>query len=373
MPLLHPSRPSSRVCAPCDDDWGEARTLVLRHGWNAVAYQILNPGMRRWFSQDGDAVAGYVEFAGVWVVAGAPVCPPERLPNVAMELEATARTFGHQILFFGAGARLERHYAASGDHSLVQLGAQPVWDPAGWAAIVRGKRSLRAQLHRAHNKGVRVDEWSPSRAQASGALREVLAAWLETRGLPPLGFLVSPDLLDTLDDRRIFVASRDSSVVAFLVATPVPARHGWLVEQWPRRPQAPNGTTHLLVDAAMRALARDGARYVTLGLAPLAEHAGATFRGQPAWLRGALHWVRAHGRRFYNFAGLEAFKASLQPMLWEPIFAIAPGTRFAPGMLRAVAGAFSGGSPERLMARALVMAMREETRRLRLTVSGRPP
>ncbi|MFP5356370.1 MAG: hypothetical protein ACLGIK_14675 [Gemmatimonadota bacterium] len=54
------------VRAPCDDDWGEARTLVLRHGWNAVAYQILNPGMRRWFSQDGDAVAGYVEIAGVW-------------------------------------------------------------------------------------------------------------------------------------------------------------------------------------------------------------------------------------------------------------------------------------------------------------------
>lgn len=356
-----------------DAGWGEAREIVLRHGWNAVAYQILNPGMRHWFSRERDAVAGYVAFAGVWVVAGAPVCTPERLPHVAMELEATARSRGDRVLFFGAGSRLEHHYAASGNRSLVQLGAQPVWDPAGWAAIVRGKRSLRAQLHRARNKDVRVDEWSPSRARASGALRDVLAAWLETRGLPPLGFLVSPDLLDTLDDRRIFVASRGASVVAFLVATPVPARQGWLVEQWPRRPEAPNGTTHLMVDAAMRAFALDGARYVTLGLAPLAEHAGVTFQGQPAWLRGALHWVRAHGRRFYNFAGLEAFKASLQPTRWEPIFAIAPGTRFTPGMLRAVAGAFSGGSPERLMARALVMAMREERRRLRRTVSGRPP
>ena len=37
-----------------------ARALVLRHGWNAMAYQILNPGIRRWFSADGEAVVGYL-------------------------------------------------------------------------------------------------------------------------------------------------------------------------------------------------------------------------------------------------------------------------------------------------------------------------
>jgi phosphatidylglycerol lysyltransferase len=102
---------------------------------------------------------------------------------------------------------------------------------------------------------------------------------------------------------------------------------------------------------------------VTLGLAPLAEHGGGATAGQPAWLRMALRWVRAHGRRFYNFTGLEAFKAGMQPTSWEPIYAIAPGGRFTPRMLRAVAGAFSGGNPERLVARALFAAAREEVRR----------
>jgi phosphatidylglycerol lysyltransferase len=78
----------------------------------------------------------------------------------------------------------------------------------------------------------------------------------------------------------------------------------------------------------------------------------------------ALRWARAHGRRFYNFRGLEAFKASMQPMDWEPIFAIAPGERIEPRMLHAVAGAFSGGSPERLLARAMLSAATEEARRL---------
>jgi phosphatidylglycerol lysyltransferase len=87
--------------------------------------------------------------------------------------------------------------------------------------------------------------------------------------------------------------------------------------------------------------------------------------GQPAWLRLILHWLRAHGRRFYNFTGLEAFKASVQPMAWEPIFAIAPGRRFTPMMLRAIAGAFSAGSPERLVARAVVSGAAREVQRLR--------
>jgi phosphatidylglycerol lysyltransferase len=348
-----------------DADWHAARALVMRHGWNAVAYQILNPGMRRWFSRAGDVVAGYAPFAGTWVVAGAPVCAPERLATAAAELEADAAARDARVLYFGAGDRLERVYAERADHSLVRLGAQPVWDPAAWSDIVRRKASLRAQLNRARNKGVRITELPASRARASETLRTVLREWLATRGLPPLSFLVVPDILDTLDDRRTFVAERDGRVVGFLVGTPVPARHGWLVEEWPRLRDAPNGTTHSLVDAAMRAFAADGSRYVTLGLAPLAEHGGGTSTDQPAWLRVMLRWVRAHGRRFYNFAGLEAFKAGMQPMAWEPIYAIAPGGRFTPRMLRAVAGAFSAGNPELLVARALWSAAREELRRWR--------
>jgi phosphatidylglycerol lysyltransferase len=359
--------------------WAAARALVLRHGWNAVAYQILNPGMRLWFAAAGDAVAGYAPFGRVHVVAGAPVCRPERLEAVAAEMEADAAARGARLLFFGAGSRLERAYAPRRDHALVRLGAQPVWDPADWPAIVRTKASLRAQLNRARNKGVRVAEWPAERARDAPALRAVLRDWLGTRGLPPLHFLTTPDLLGRVEDRRVFVAERGAGEpIAFLVATPIPARDGWLVEQWPRARAAPNGTTNLLVDAAMRAFAAQGSRYATLGLAPLSRR-GADARAQPPWLRLVLGWVRAHGRRFYNFEGLEAFKAGLQPQGWEPISAIAPGARFTPAMLRAVAGVFSGGSPEWFAARAIAHAAAQEARALVLRARGtrrarpRPP
>ena len=49
-----------------------ARQLVLEHGWNSTCFQILNPGIEYWFSQDGDVVIGFVTAAGYRVVVGAP-------------------------------------------------------------------------------------------------------------------------------------------------------------------------------------------------------------------------------------------------------------------------------------------------------------
>ena len=354
-----------------------ARELVLRHGWNATAYQILNPGISLWFPEANDAVVGYSTRAGVRVVAGAPVCLATRLLAVAHEFEREAAAAGERVCYFGAGTRLESALRTGPRRSTVLLGAQPVWDPAHWADIVASRSSLRAQLNRARNKGVRVSEWPAARATDSPELQRCLAEWLSTRGLPPLHFLVEPDTLSALADRRVFVAVRDGTPVGYLVASPVPQRQGWLVEQIIRAHGAANGTNELMVDAAMRALAASGADYVTLGLAPLSTRARYSEEGRvphPLWLRVVLAWTRLHGRRFYNFDGLDAFKAKLKPDDWEPIFAISIERRFSVRTLYAIAAAFSAGSPVLLVARALWGAAGHEVRTLRARLgSGHRP
>ena len=115
----------------------------------------------------------------------------------------------------------------------------------------------------------------------------------------------------------------------------------------------------------MRSFHDEGAGFATLGVAPLSDRAGTIGDREPLWVRGLLRWIRAHGRRFYNFRGLDAFKASLQPQGWEPIYAIVPAPRVTPRMLAAVAGAFGGGSALGLVARTLSLALGREFSRLR--------
>ncbi|RMH23122.1 MAG: DUF2156 domain-containing protein [Acidobacteria bacterium] len=339
-----------------------SRELVLAHGYNATAYQILNPGIRRWFSPAGDAVVGYVPSGGYRVVAGSPVCAPDRLAAAVAAFEDDTHRRGRWSCYFAAEERLARLLARRGPLDRILLGAQPVWDPSAWPAILARKASLRAQLYRARNKGVVVTRWPAERATAHPSLKRCLDHWLAGRGLPPLHFLIEPETLGRLYDRRVFVAARGDDVVGFLVASPVPARRGWLVEQTIRGPGAPNGTSELLLDAAMRHLAAGGAAFVTLGLSPLSRRAGVTPPPQPWWIRLLLDWLRAHGRRFYNFEGLDSYKAKFLPQAWEPIYAITSERRVGLGTLYAIAGAFGKTPPPLLLLRAVARAARQEAR-----------
>lgn len=332
---------------------------MLRHGDNATAYQILNPGIERWFSPARDAVVGYVVHARHRIVAGTPICAPERLEAVVGAFEDEAHARGQKTCYFAAEDRLARLLARRGPFDRILLGAQPVWHPASWPGILKRKASLRAQLHRAKNKGVRVKPWPSERAAAHPELERCLDEWLATRGLPPLHFLIEPDTLGRLHDRKIYVAEQGGEAIGFLVASPVPRRRGWLIEQMIRGAAAPNGTTELLLSAAMYELEREGAEYVTLGLSPLSKRAGLEAR-QVWWLRFLLGWMRAHGRRFYNFDGLDAFKAKFLPERWEPIWAITSEPRVGLATLWAITGAFANMSPPALLARALVRAVRQE-------------
>ena len=62
----------------------------------------------------------------------------------------------------------------------------------------------------------------------------------------------------------------------------------------------------------------------------------------------------------------QAFKAKLDPDRWAPVYAFALGPRFAPRHLWAIAGAFGGGCPARLVARAVTSRRRRLSARRRL-------
>jgi phosphatidylglycerol lysyltransferase len=344
-----------------EPDLASTRALVMRYGWNATSYQIVNPGITKWFSRAGDAVIGYVKKSGVRVVAGAPICSLANLEETIEEWETDSNGAGNRICYFGAAGRIEEVLKDKPGYSTVVLGAQPVWDPAHWAGIIGKNASLRAQLSRAKNKGVAVEEWGAERAQNHPDLQRILEEWLHTRGLPPLHFLVEPQTLAMLKDRRVFVAVQAGKPVGFTVLSPVPKRNGWLTEQFPRGKDAPNGTVELLLDAAARTVAAEGASYLTMGLVPLSIRVDQTAE-TPWWLKLLLRWVRAHGRRFYNFGGLEWFKAKFEPDYWEPIYAISKESRFSFRSLYAIAAAFSDGPPLFAVLRGLGKAVRQEAR-----------
>lgn len=349
------------VTAP---DLARIRELILAHGYNSTVYQILNPGIEHWLPNGRDAVIGFVREGRRWIVAGAPVCAPSALSETAHVFEHDAEDrAGARVCYFGAMERSRHAIGGDGQHAVIAIGAQPVWDPHGWDDRIRRRSSLRAQLNRARNKGVSVIVPSVRPVPYRAQLQQCLAHWLDNRPLPPMHFLVEPDTLGgVLEDRQLYVAMREGHVVGFLVASPVPLRNGFLIEQIARGANCPNGTAELLIDAAMRDLAARGVTYVTQGLVALSTHARAAMARNPLWLRALMAWARAHGNRFYNFRGLEAFRTKMEPDTWETVYAIANEPWFSPYTLDAIARAFCRTSPLSAFAKAIGKAVRQEAR-----------
>jgi len=342
-----------------DTELTHARTIVMKYGWNSFAYQILNKGIKLWFSRHSEAVIGYQEFGNYRIVAGAPICSLSDLPAVIHEFEHEPLLSSKHTCYFCAGTRLAKQISSNNSSNYMVLGAEPVWNPQSWETITKSKPSLRAQISRAMNKGVTVSMWDNELAATNPFIQKCLSDWLTTRGLPPLHFLIESQTLDRLYDRRVYVAERENMPVGFVVLSPIPNRNGWLVEQNIRGNSAPNGTIERLLSFAAHDVASIGADFFTLGLSPLSHH-GTHGGSTNHRYSGLLQWLRAHGRRFYNFEGLDAFKAKFQPDFWEPIYAITNEKRITLSTLHAIAGAFAGMSPIKLGMIALVRALRKE-------------
>ena len=346
-----------------------ARELVMTYGWNTTAYQILNPGLQHWFASGVPAVVAYTRRRNVLLVAGAPVCAADALGSVVTGFEQFAQEQGCRVCYVCAAERMRELVAGSREHSTIVIGAQPVWNPQRWAHLIESRRLLRAQLARARNKGVTIESIPAAHGNGNPELDKVLDEWLQSRGLPPLHFLVEPRALrGVVADRVLQVARRAGSAVAFLLASPVVARNGFLIEQIARSPRAPNGTSELLIDAAMRRFAGEGRVYATLGLVALSAKATGVSERNPWWLRLMMTFARAHANRFYNFRGLESFRMKMSPAHWETIYAISNERSFSIGTLYAMGEAFSGTSPWRALGLGVIRALSHESRRLHRTL-----
>ncbi|MDB5213667.1 MAG: hypothetical protein JWO86_1594 [Myxococcaceae bacterium] len=302
------------VPRPGVDDRSRALAILRVHGDDVTSFQLLAPGYRYFFEDDG--FVAYVDTGSAWVAGGGPVAARAVRPALAAAFVASAAAHRRRVSFFAVGDL----FCERTSLPRIRVGEQPWWDPARWSSVLAGNAGLRYQIRRALAKGVVVrrvtaDEISATDGATRQSIDALARAWLDARPLAPMGFLVELAPFELPEERLYLVAEVDGAMVGFLAADPIYARRGWLVENLLRVHDAPNGTAELLVDRAMRIAAESGSTMLTLGLAPLAGP-----------LPRRLQIARALSTPLYDFRGLHAFKSRLRPHGWEAIHvAAAPG------------------------------------------------
>ena len=341
--MLQPLHDATFTASPpdCGRSVGEpAMKLLYRYGYDAVCWQNLSPEVELWFARRHEGMIGFVVSDDFLIAAGTPLAAPENLAAVADEFRVFGMRQGRGICFLCAQRSLATVFAGHG-YSSICLGAQPVWNPKYWGAVVRGHKGLREQLRRARAKHIVIEPLTADAAAVDIRLEACLRAWLHGRWYG-MKFLADPYLVaQRVGGRLVFTARRmgENALLAFLVASPVPARNGYHLELIARSPAAPNGTTELLIHSAMEDMAWRQVDYATLGLVALSQNCREAWNLNPRWFKLASGMATRFGQRLYHFASLEAFRSRLHPDFWEPVYAISGESTFTP--LAALAAAKS--------------------------------
>jgi phosphatidylglycerol lysyltransferase len=330
------------------------RVLAALKAWgeHPTSFQILEEGNLYWFDPEvptPGAVVAYRQCGRYRVAAGAPIAPPDAMGDVAARFIAEGMAAGLRTLFFSADQSLvDAVSAIEGAPPLdsIAIGEQPEWDPALYTTDGADRASLRAQLHRAQNKGVQVravteDEVAHTPGPVRAEIETVLQRWLASRRMSAMAFLVDLQPFHQAAERRYYIAEHDGRAVGFLSAIPVYQRNGWFFEDVLRVPEAPNGTVELLIDTAMRDAATRGDRFVTLGLSPLAEIDVGP--GPHQRLRRGMRWCHDHLGGLYSFQGVRDFKARFKPDLWRKQLLVSSPKALDLMAIHAVLHAFAGG------------------------------
>ena len=257
------ARPRSR--------WSPDRELALRRllasygGADSLGYFATRRDKSTVFSPDGRAVVAYRVIGGVSLASGDPIGHRDSWAAAIAAWRAESLVFGWVPAVLGASEIGARTYAASG-MQLLLMGDEAILDPEHHDLRRASMAPVRHAVKRATRQGVvvsvrRQDDIEPVElAELSRDADDWRTGDTERGFSMALGRTTDP-----ADGRVVHVTSRDAAgeLVGLLTFAPW-GRNGLSLDLMRRSPDAPSGTTELMVSELLTRARAIGVRRVSL-------------------------------------------------------------------------------------------------------------
>lgn len=245
--------------------------LIVRYG-GPVGSALLDPACALYQADGIEGIIGYRLGLDCAVAIGEPVCAPDHMPALADAFRAHCRARGWHTTYAVVGPRFAEIARARG-YASVEFGEELILDPRRDPEAGPRGREVRKKAAHARRAGLVVEEYARSDdedAGLEGAMEEVAASWLGARKGMQI-YLAKVRLFARPFGKRWFYARAGERVAGVLSTLRLDAYGGHLLDHLLAAPDAPSGTTELLVVSALAALRAEGCSFATFGPAPRAE------------------------------------------------------------------------------------------------------
>ena len=302
-----------------------------RHGASPLSFLLHYAAPWRAFVAEGGAVVPYLEAPRAAVVWSDPLCVPADAGAALAGFAAAMRAERRGVCAIAVSEETARAALGAG-FSAFKIGEQPRFDLATWRQP-RGNRGkkLRWALNHARAACVEIEEYRPAAGRDERLdtdIAAVVAGWRAGLDRPEPQSFMRTEPFAAVGRKRLFVARRHGRAEAFLSCASLPAANAWYLEDVVRIPEAVNGATELLVVAALRRFAEEGAASASFALAPM-RRVDRQLDRRSAWLGRILSVaIRGFDRR-YGFRAIARYEERFEPSEWVPRYIL-----FRPGLPR---------------------------------------
>jgi lysyl-tRNA synthetase, class II len=282
-----------------------AQALVERFGIDTLAPFALRADKSYFFSEDERAFLAYKVVAGVAVVSGDPIGPPDAVEPLIARFLGFAHERDWRVAMLGAGERYLDLYRAAGLRALYH-GEEAVVRVESFALEGRAIRKVRQSVARLERQGYRAEVLYAREVhdELRAELQDVFDEW--RRGAATKGFTMELDTLFRLEgDEALFVIGRardgtPQGFLHFVVAGPASALS---LSSMPRRSTTPNGFNEWLVVTTIEWAKAHGYDQISMNFAPFAALLAAdaeVTRKTERLQRRALRALKGHGFQLEN-------------------------------------------------------------------------
>ncbi|HEY4991814.1 MAG TPA: DUF2156 domain-containing protein, partial [Nakamurella sp.] len=313
------------------EDRVRARAILEQNGTTALSYLTTWEGNSYWFTADGKSFVAYRVEGGVAITTGDPVGPPADLAGTTEEFVAFCNAENWTPCLYSTTDAVKEITDGFGWPSL-QVAEETVL-PLGKLAFTGKKfQDIRTSISRAGKGGISA-EWVRYH-DAPLAIRDQIQAiseeWVSDKALPEMGFTLGG--LDELDDpavRCLIAIDQDRTIHGITSWMPCyrdGVTVGWKLDFMRRRGEGFKGVMEFLIGTAALDLQKEGAEFVSLSGAPLAQ---ANPGDEQSGVQKLLEVVGKTMEPVYGFRSLLKFKAKFQPE-YQPMYMCYPEAAVLP-------------------------------------------
>ena len=320
LALLYALRPWIKRFLWTESRMQHARELVLAYGQNPASYLTLESDKFLYFSKTVRGVLPYGIVGNTVIVNGDPICHPDDFAAFLAEFRDFCVKSDHKLFFLTITGRYLEEYKKQG-FGTAKCGEEARFDLDSYEITGKKGAKMRMNINHAVNAGVTVEEYCPLKhreAEVEAAMNLITAEWLGDKKSGLLSFTMGTVGLENPLDRRYFYA-RDGAgnICAFNVYCPYnDGGKGYLADITRRTHAAPSGVTEKIMYDAFGVFREEGAKSVSMGLAPLANLVEPDQR--PNSVEKLLNFVYEHLNACYGFKSLYRAKENYSPTEWMP-------------------------------------------------------